>query len=62
MARSQAAAARMRRLHRLSAGNAVFVAILTGDTLSSWVCRFLEVLAYVNHPLYLEWLNIVRTA
>jgi hypothetical protein len=32
------------------------------DTLSSWVCRFLEVLAYVNHPLYLEWLKIVRTA
>jgi hypothetical protein len=32
------------------------------DTLSSWLCRFLEVLAYVNHPLYLERLKIVRTA
>jgi hypothetical protein len=29
---------------------------------SSFVCRFLEVLAYVNQPLYLEWVKILRTA
>ena len=29
---------------------------------SSFVCRFLEVLEYVNQPLCLEWVKILRTA